>query len=579
MAAPKRTRKDWWMALPGLALVAICYSALTNDAQVNWLQFAMAVAGVALLAWGYWLADKGRAEAFRRQRDVILATLGIMGAAAYCNFGHQHWTNFIHIWDTYHYYIGAKYFPELGYERLYDCTAVADVEAGFKTQVQARVMTDLRTNVMVSAAPLVDHPELCKQYFTTRRWEDFKHDIAFFRSRVGFGKWEQIQKDHGYNATPVWNALGSLLANSGPATQSQVDFLCLLDPLFLLATFLMIWWAFGWRVTAIAALYFGIDIPGRYLWTGGAYLRHDWLFWMVASICLLKKEKYAASGATIAYSTLLRLFPGLLIAGPLFAFIQRAIKAKKLERPFIRYVAGGTVTAVLLVLISLAASGGPSSWVTFARNTSKHAATPLTNHMGLRTLLSYRPSTIGAVLVRPGTTDPWALWKQARVEKFDELKPLFYLLCLGFLALLWFAVEGSGSEPWLGAALGTVMIAVGSELTCYYYCFFIGLAVAAKRRREVGVLVILMAAVWLFIDRAPLPWMRGGQDEQYVAMTVAALVAGVAILWGFTKWGERYALLPEPKALPEGVAVAPTPIATSSNSTKVDRKEKKKRAR
>src|SRR5207237_757029 len=155
---------------------------------------------------------------------------------------------------------------------------------------------------------------------------------------------------------------------------------------------------------------------------------------------------------------------------------------------------------------------------------AKHAATPLTNHMGLRTVMSYRQSTTSQYLVQRNATDPWAVWKQARLEKWDEAKPLFAVICVAFLVLLYFAVAGGGAEPWLAAALGFGMIAVGAELTCYYYCFFVGLTLAFYKRMEVGILILLMCAGWLFIDRAPFPAMSHLTDEQYVAMSVFALV-------------------------------------------------------
>ena len=40
---------------------------------------------------------------------------------------------------------------------------------------------------------------------------------------------------------------------------------------------------------ALALLVFSTNFPSRFYWTGGAFLRWDWLFWMIASACLLKK--------------------------------------------------------------------------------------------------------------------------------------------------------------------------------------------------------------------------------------------------------------------------------------------------
>jgi hypothetical protein len=248
-----------------------------NDNAIGWLQLALSATGAGLLLWSWILERQGRPQAWRRARDVLLVALGILGAAAYFNFGRLHHPNFIHVWDTYHYYIGAKYFPELGYERIYECTVAAEAEHESRFTLERRSIRDLRTNEIVPARKALEAADACRQRFTDERWNEFRRDIGFFRTRVPQLQWERILKDHGYNATPVWNALGHVLANTGPATKSSVVLLLLLDPFFLLATAAMVAWAFGWRVAMVVLLFLGTEIPGRFLWTGGAFLRHDWL--------------------------------------------------------------------------------------------------------------------------------------------------------------------------------------------------------------------------------------------------------------------------------------------------------------
>jgi len=52
----------------------------------------------------------------------------VLAFLTFFNFGFWHFPNFVHGWDTFHYYIGSKYFKELHYERLYECVATADSE-------------------------------------------------------------------------------------------------------------------------------------------------------------------------------------------------------------------------------------------------------------------------------------------------------------------------------------------------------------------------------------------------------------------------------------------------------------------
>ena len=86
--------------------------------------------------------------------------------------------------------------------------------------------------------------------------------------------------------------------------------------------FAAIYWAFGWRVFAVAAIFWGCQLPAEYFWTGGAFMRQDWLFWLVLSACLVRKRFHALGGAAFAYSTLLRVFPGLFSPDGLWSRVR-----------------------------------------------------------------------------------------------------------------------------------------------------------------------------------------------------------------------------------------------------------------
>ncbi len=597
-AAPLQDKKDDldWQLPVGVAVLCLLlaryfvgeqpfqgwsrpFSALDNDTSAQWVQFAISIGALFLIGWGLKLQWDGRPRYRQLLRDRTLVVLGFCGFFAYFNFGRLHFGNFVHVWDTYHYVMGSKYFPELGYEKLYDCATVANVENGRRDEVARQTITDLRTNVIIKTDEIVAHPERCKESFTAARWESFRKDIAAFRSFVGEPRWRDIHLDHGYNATPVWTLAGYALTNSGgPVTMAQLTRLNLIDPIYLALTLVMVWWAFGPRAFAIAAIVLGCHFPNRYYWTGGAFLRHDWIFWFVASIALLKKNRPALAGAAFSYTVLLRLFPGLAAAGVAVAAFEYFRVNKKLDPRFVRYVVGGVAATVVLVGASFAYFGGPTTWQHFAQNTVKHSRTPLTNHMGLRTVLSWRPDTIGQKTVRPGLIDSWYLWKSTRLEKWDEAKPLMWLAFLGGMVLVWLALKHSGADPWMGAALGVGFIVIGAELTNYYYCFLMGMAVLHEKKREVGAIMAALAATSHYLNWGPLPWMSHWLDEQYVTMSVAALLAVVGVWWIFTKSASD-AVAPEE---PEPVVLFGTPAlaaAGASASAPAPKREKKKKKR
>lgn len=501
-----------------------------NATSARW-ELILALLGLALLTWGAVLRRRGRPEAFERLRTRLLAALGVIAALTYFNFGFFHFGNFIHDWEWTHYYLGSKYFHELSYDRLYECIAIADSEDGLFLRVAMRKMTDLRTNRLKSAQEALIRPDYCKRHFSEYRWALFRHDVRFFRDRQSSQRWDDLQTDHGYNATPVWNVAGTLLSNLSPASNVQLYTLALLDPLYLLAACAVIGWAFGWRTLAVALLVFATWFPSRFYWTGGSFLRWDWLFYTVAAICCLRKDRPLLAGAALAYAALLRVFPVLVFAGPALALGWHVFRHRAFDPRWTRFFAGATLTAALLVPLSLAVSGGPPAYRDFIRNTAKHKETPLTNHMGLRTVVSWRPSETGRLLRDGNLLDPWEKWKEARVASFRRARPLYFLILAAFLVLMGRAVRHA--EPWIAACFGVALIPFGVELTSYYYMFILGVALLWEKRDVVGRLLLALTAFSQLVAWAPLPFMSRWLDAQFTLVSAANLIVFGGIVWLF----------------------------------------------
>jgi hypothetical protein len=553
-----------------------------NDASSR-EEMTLAFAAVALIAWGIYLARKKTPALKQKLRDGLLIAVGVLSFCSYWNFFSFHFGNYVHIWDTFHYYVGSKYFNELSYDRLYECVAVADSEdPTVRRRVELRKIMNLRTNMLGSTADILAHPERCKSHFSDERWTAFKRDVAYFRVNHGVKRWEDAQGDHGYNGSPVWNIAGTLLTNTGPATKLQIDILTRIDPFFIVGITLMTWWAFGWRVTCIALAVFATDFPSRFYWTGGSLLRWDWLFYLVAGICLTRKKHHVAGGFFLGYSTLLRIFPLFVLVGPALVLARQIWGADRpdrgrpawkpllpsslaelrarLDRDYLRLMGGAVLSVAILVPVSLVTSNGVDGYREFVRNTEKHKETPLTNYMGLRTVVAYKPSEAGRVLRSDRLEDPWGAWKHAKLRTFKERRAGYAVLVLGFLGLLWFAVRGV--EPWVACAMGAMMIAVGVELTCYYYSFMFATALLYEKRRDVGVILLAVTGIGGFIDWAPTKYLPPGRlldnlrmpqwiDEQYMWMSIVTLIGFALILYrfGFTP--------PAPELAVEGSASAP----------------------
>jgi hypothetical protein len=572
-----------------------------ND-ESSRFEMGLAIVACLLLIWGIRLEKQGRAQYLAKLRDGFLAFIGIVSFLCYFNFGMWHFPNRIHQWDTFHYYVGSKYFKELSYDRLYECVAVADSEApGLRRRVELRKVMNLRTNMMEGTQHILAHPEECKSHFSTARWAEFTRDVAHFRGKHDVKRWEEAQTDHGYNGSPVWNILGTWLSNTGPANDGQIDWLTWIDPLFIVGLTLMSWWAFGWRTTCVALAVFATNFPSRFYWTGGAFLRWDWLFYFVGGVCLIKKEKNVLGGFFLGYSTLLRIFPLFVFSGPLLmiavqmwgkgspdrpwwkpeplppppdndaesrrplalGYVVKTLIART-DRRYLSILLGAALAVATLMPLSLVTSNGVDGYKAFVFNTRKHKETPLTNHMGLRTVVTYSPSEAGRSLQNSHDEDPWGTWKRAKVATFKRRVPLYLLFVAGFVAML-FAALRNNADPWITCAMGSMMIPVGIELTCYYYSFLFATTFLYSRRKEAGAIMLGVTAATGFIDWAPTKYLpstgplanfRISQwlDEQYMLMSVATLVGFVWIMYEF-------AMKP---SLPEPVEAPVKPRSTSN---------------
>lgn len=537
-----------------------------NESSARW-QLVLALAGLALLHQRRQLLRLATSAATLRLRKRLragLAVLGVLAAFTYVNFGSFHFGNFIHDHEWTHYYLGSKYFHELSYDRLYECLSTADVEAGLRRRVELRPITNLRTNDLEKTDQVLAHPERCKQHFSPDRWVAFKHDAGFFRARMSPRRWDDVQLDHGYNATPVWNATGAWLASRAPASSFQLAALALLDPLALIGTFAMIGWAFGWQTLAVALLVFATNFPSRFYWTGGAFLRWDWLFFLVAGICCLKKNRPGWAGAALATATALRVFPVFALLGPAMgvgAELVRHLRPRSAAGavteggplrarlgPHLRLFAAAALTGLLLFGVSLAGSGGLTSYRRFTENTVKHQATPLVNHMGLRTVLAWRPSEVGRLLKDDSQTDPWRRWKTARLSAWRQSRPWAALLALGFVGLI--ALAARQAPLWVLAALGAAFIALGVELTSYYYAFILAVALLAHHDEVIGRWLLGLTAFTQFVAWAPLRNMSTWLDEQYTLMSAATVLVFAAIAWHLRKPPPLDSGLPGPVAEP-----------------------------
>jgi hypothetical protein len=409
-----------------------------------------------------------------------------------------------HPWDAFHYYVGGKYFRELGYTRLYECAVVADVEAGHAARLAGTGIRNLETNLIERVDSILDDPDRCKRHFSPARWRAFQHDLSWWRQGMPFRRWARMRIDHGYNPPPAWGMLGTLLTNTGPASRAQLLALASIDLLLLGLMLGAIAWAFGWQAMCIALIYWGTNHPARWEWIGGSILRYGWLAASVGGICCLRRRRPGAGGLLLAYASCLRVFPVMIVAAVgLRALVrmarERSLRPTPAERRFALTFAGGTA---LVVGLSSPIAGGMHSWVDFVENSRLHLATPAKNLVGLPSLLAYHLHGWSAGGLRRVDREPGAAPELLRPAVGAEDWILRALMFAAYVSLL--GLAASRHPDWVAAVLGVGLIPVTLDLSSYYLAALLAFAALWTRREGVGVALLLLSATsWL----APRPAM------------------------------------------------------------------------
>jgi hypothetical protein len=503
---------------------------LLSPQRVAALKCTVAACTAALLVWGIALRRAGRAGASVRLRNALLLTLGVLGALGWWNFlQFRYGPGYGHPMEIYHYYIGSKYFDELGYTRLYECTTVADAESGFRDLAARRFIRNLESYEIVRAGYALLDPTRCTRHFSLERWERFKYDVGWFRERVPEPVWQGALVDHGYNGSPAWGALGKVLIGAKPASHLSLLPLVLIDPVLLIVMWAFVWRAFGWRATCIALVFWGTNQPGDFLWTGGSFLRQGWLATMVVGICCLRMKWMGAGGFLLAVAALLRVFPVLAI----FAIVVSAGLAMGRARRFQlspvhrRFALGVAAAAVILVPLSFAVAGGPRAWTDFAENIRLHADSPIVNDVGLKMLLSYEHAT-RLEQIEKISANPALTWMKARRATLERRRILFASAIVGYLVLLAGAIDRKAD--WVAAILGAGAVVVMTTMSNYYYGVLLGFGFLWAERESIGAALCGLSALTWAID-----WTWPYYDETYTWVSLAT-VAFVVAVTGLMAW-------------------------------------------
>ncbi len=320
-------------------------------------------------------------------------------------------------------------------------------------------------------------------------------------------------------------------------------------------------WAFGWRALAVCLLFWGTNYPARYWWTGGGLFRSDFLVFSALSLCLVARRRPFAGGVALGVAALLRVFPAFIAVALVAKCAGASIRARRLvvtaaQR---RFFAGAVAAALVLVPLSSLAGADGSGWRGFVDNSKKHLATPLTNNMGLKTIVAYDGAHRVAVTRDLTAADPFERWKELQRSTFAARRLLFGLAVAAYLALLAAAAARAGSssdgsdrgEDWVALALGTGAIFVCAQLTSYYLAILSLFGLLWLRQRWIGCALVTAAWASCVIPSSLLRW----DDDRYVAISALFLLVIVAATAALA----RATPPPVPVSTPKRAAAATVP--------------------
>ena len=481
-----RYSPPYWVLLSALLPIWYGYGLYSEVAEVWPLQMrevafmrgaAAALAGVALLRE---LLFK---RAFPAVRWTVMSTLGVAAALSFLSFfnlGAPQFRDykanqplFVHNFDMRVYYPVAKYFNELRYDGLYQASVAAyvadDPNANLDSLANVE-LRDLKNHQITRVSEVRQQIEAIPKRFSDARWEAFKTDMRYFRQTMGVGDYLGSMKDHGGNATPVWNAIAHLIFAGTTASNATLTLGAMLDPIMLMAAFFALYRSFGLRTSLMSIVIFGAN--DFYMFGSnwaGATLRHDWMVYLALGICALKVGRFTMGGVFLAMSAAIRAFPafalvgvGIALAWEIWSYHREHGKLPSYSQllsdyqPYVKTIIGAAACVVFVVIFSSLVFD-PKAWVEWLHKVSILDRDPHVNDVSLR-------AAVAGV-------------NHLQLIALGQRAPLHITLIAFYLVLVALAVRNKPLDQ--AAAITTMMIPVVFNPANYYAHFIFVLPVIA----------------------------------------------------------------------------------------------------
>ncbi|MBW2700035.1 MAG: DUF2029 domain-containing protein [Deltaproteobacteria bacterium] len=477
-----------------VALVGAVSAWLFNRGDpVTWPGWRIAAMVLVAVLWGLWSFSRKAAETSKAQRWIHrLAALALCLWSGMALGGSLGWSaeqllshGRVAPWTFFHYYLGAKYFPELGYEDLYTQALAADAEGSRKWVGQVAVTRNLGS---YRVEPL--RPEQLERSgnWSDERWREFTADLHLMQPWMRISDWRRLFVDRGYNATPTWTAIGRVLGLIRPDRLGRT-LLGGLDLLLLLLAFGAVARSFGLVPALVSAGWLAIFYGNEHHLVGRLFI-HDYLVALLFAVCAVKRARPATAGVLVAYATAVRVFPVFMAVGIGVWAVSRWWRRRQLPWFGKRFVMGFSLAALFWVGLGAIGGGGLDAWSQSVDNLKLH---------GQEHRFGDRRLGLAHVFTHELGAESWETKSERRVV-WEAQWPIYSLAVVLMLGLWLFALFRASDDDPLEAMLhglaGAFILVV---LSRYYGSIFCLLFLWGLGRRTPAILqVALLGQVALF---------------------------------------------------------------------------------
>jgi hypothetical protein len=440
--------------------------------------------------------------ASRRLRILIFAVL-IGALLSFPNFGVLHPTHsgyragHIHYYDAFHYFMGAKYLPELGYHGLYEATLVAGRDLGAFSGIP--YVRDLRSYSLRTTTSV--DSDAVRARFSKQRWQMFQNDLIFFGPRID--AWPELLTDRGYNDPPPRALLLHMLLDRIPASPVTLTILTSLDYVALIVAFVVVWQTFGEIPSALALAFFSLNFFARFDFIGGSVLRWDWTAALLVGVAAYARRSGTISGIFLGYSVLARVFPIVFLTPLIVKWLQA--RFSKTHDAVLASCLRAALGLILLVSTSLMVSGEQrADALEFLTKMRLHAEDPFINSVGVGSMMVFGSA--------PWKSNPDGTVYVTAEAVAGARRPSYELPLISAGCLLLVLPLIRRAQPLESVLYAVPLVFCALSLTGYYYSFLVllvllpwggGAGVSRISFLEMALLACIMAAAYAFELASP----------------------------------------------------------------------------